>query len=395
MDYLADFVPTSTISVNPPGGTHTHHPHHSHLPVPTDVFPSATPRLLHATHKGHVAAWVFTAVFAAGLAASVFLVSRTPKKNRLFHGISSVILLVSTLSYLSLATHIGAGKFVPIYHPPGHSEPLVHLFRQIFTIRYIDAAITLPLILLTLSRLSGVSPATTLTVVIAQLVNVYAAWAGSVAGGWPWSKHGNGAGTKWAWFAIAALAYFAIWSVLFAQGRRAAVHRLRSTQGLFYLLSAHVFVYVLFSYHIYYSADYWKASLLVSVSSGSSPRASTSSVSMPSSSPMAFSTLPTRSASPTSFCSCTRPMRKALGRSLTGGRKTPKMRVKTDEASMALSLVLVKSKNGSSELLALNHEIEQASKKKDHDVRKKKRCNQSYEEKDAVRVIMQMETFGS
>ncbi|ODN92132.1 opsin 1 [Cryptococcus wingfieldii CBS 7118] len=242
MDYLADFVPTSTISVNPPGGTHTHHPHHSHLPVPTDVFPSATPRLLHATHKGHVAAWVFTAVFAAGLAVSVFLVSRTPKKNRLFHGISSVILLVSTLSYLSLATHIGAGKFVPIYHPPGHSDPLVHLFRQIFTIRYIDAAITLPLILLTLSRLSGVSPATTVTIVIAQLVNVYAAWAGSVAGGWPWSKHGNGAGTKWAWFAIAALAYFAIWSVLFAQGRRAAVHRLRSTQGLFYLLSAHVFV---------------------------------------------------------------------------------------------------------------------------------------------------------
>ncbi|OWZ36758.1 opsin 1 [Cryptococcus neoformans c45] len=240
MDYFAEFRPTTTISVNPPGGTNTHHPdpHHSHhLPLPTAPFPSATPRFLHATRVGHVSIWVFTAFFIAGLVVALFLTSRTQKKNRLFHGISAVILTVSALTYMSLATHIGS-TFVPIYGPPGHHEPLIHYFRQVFSIRYIDAAITGPLTILALSRLAGVSPATALSAALAQLVVVYSAWAASVGGGWPWGKHGKGAGTKWAWFAIANLAFLIVWIVLLAKGRKAAVHRLRPTQGLFYLLSS-------------------------------------------------------------------------------------------------------------------------------------------------------------
>lgn len=120
---------------------------------------------------------------------------------------------------MSLATHIGS-TFVPIYGPPGHHEPLVHFFRQVFSIRYIDAAITGPLIILALSRLAGVSPATALSAALAELVVVYSAWAGSVGGGWPWSEHGKGAGTKWAWFAIAILAFLAVWTVLLAKGRK-------------------------------------------------------------------------------------------------------------------------------------------------------------------------------
>lgn len=166
---------------------------------------------------------------------------------------------------MSLATHIGS-TFVPIYGPPGHHEPLVHFFRQVFSIRYIDAAITGPLIILALSRLAGVSPATALSAALAELVVVYSAWAGSVGGGWPWSEHGKGAGTKWAWFAIAILAFLAVWTVLLAKGRKgkyipkfcsiiifftytdipvAAVHRPRPTQGLFYLLSAMIILYVI------------------------------------------------------------------------------------------------------------------------------------------------------
>nr|ODN94608.1 opsin 1 [Cryptococcus depauperatus CBS 7855] len=246
MEYLAEFRSTSTISVNPPGGTNTGHPgeHPSHLPLPTNVFPSATAKVLHASHVGQNAVWVFTFVFIAGLAAALFLTTRTQKRNRLFHGMSAVILLVSVLSYMSLATHIGS-TVVPIYHPPHHSDPLTHLYRQVFTIRYVDAAFTGPLIIVALTRLAGVSPATSLCVALAELVVVYSGWAGSVSGGWPWSKHGNGSATKWAWFAVGILAFIALWSVLFVQGRKAAVYRLRSTQGLFYLLSAMVmFIHV-------------------------------------------------------------------------------------------------------------------------------------------------------
>lgn len=280
MDYFAEFRPTTTISVNPPGGTNTHHPgpHHSHhLPLPTAPFPSATPRFLHATRVGHVSVWVFTALFIAGLVVALVLTSRTQKKNRLFHGISAVILTVSALTYMSLATHIGS-TFVPIYGPPGHHEPLVHFFRQVFSIRYIDAAITGPLTILALSRLAGVSPATALSAALAQLVVVYSAWAASVGGGWPWGKHGKGAGTKWAWFAVADLAFLAVWTVLLAKGRKASVHRARPTQGLFYLLSSMIILYVINTFLAIATNQPFTGFTSAKASSGSSLTALTSSV---------------------------------------------------------------------------------------------------------------------
>ncbi|WVN86106.1 uncharacterized protein L203_101265 [Cryptococcus depauperatus CBS 7841] len=205
MEYLAEFRSTSTISVNPPGGTNTGHPgqHPSHLPLPTNVFQLQkyyTQVMLGKTLSG------------------------------------------SLQEEPTFPWHVGV---VPIYHPPHHSDPLTHLYRQVFTIRYVDAAFTGPLIIVALTRLAGVSPATSLCVALAELVVVYSGWAGSVSGGWPWSKHGNGSAMKWAWFAVGILAFIALWSVLFVQGRKAAVYRLRSTQGLFYLLSAMVmFIHV-------------------------------------------------------------------------------------------------------------------------------------------------------
>ncbi|WVQ79759.1 hypothetical protein IAT38_001859 [Cryptococcus sp. DSM 104549] len=242
MEFFADInlIPTSTISVNPPGGTHTHHhghPEHSHLPLPTDTYPTPTPKFLHATGVGKGALWVFFALFVAGLAASLFLASRTPKKNRFFHGVSAIILTVSALTYLSIITHLGI-SFTPV-HSHRH---LTHLFREIFVARWIDYLITSPLIFLSLARLAGISPASTLTIVLANIVQGFAGWAATEAhgGGAIWG--GGPRWPAWVWFAVFLLSWAVVWGVLINQGRKAAVYRAKPTAGLFYLLTGQIFI---------------------------------------------------------------------------------------------------------------------------------------------------------
>ena len=93
-------VPTSTISVNPPGGTG--HPAPSgHFPAPTEpvvrtpfhsslaqeltVQPEHHFKFIHAHHTGHIALWVIFALFTAGLLGVFVLAHRVEKRARIFH----------------------------------------------------------------------------------------------------------------------------------------------------------------------------------------------------------------------------------------------------------------------------------------------------------------------
>jgi hypothetical protein len=53
--------------------------------VPVHFQPHATPRFIHTTHTGHVALWVFFAIFAAALVGVGITSLRVEKRARVFH----------------------------------------------------------------------------------------------------------------------------------------------------------------------------------------------------------------------------------------------------------------------------------------------------------------------
>ncbi|WWC90362.1 uncharacterized protein L201_005295 [Kwoniella dendrophila CBS 6074] len=245
MDFLADFrptsihpVPTTTISIDPPGGTHTHHPggHQSHLPLPTQPFPTADIHLIHSTHVGHTALWVIFALFTIGLVPVLFLTVRTEKRNRYFHGISSLVLIIAMMSYLAMATGLGV-TYVPVsYH--GAAGSLHHYFRQLYWARYVDWLFTTPLLLLSLSSLAGLSPASTLAVILSDIFMIVTGFFSAITP----ARWAGGERAQWAWFGISSFAFLLIWGILFTNGLQAAQNRPRNTKGLFTLLSAMTFV---------------------------------------------------------------------------------------------------------------------------------------------------------
>ncbi|OCF35806.1 hypothetical protein I317_05211 [Kwoniella heveanensis CBS 569] len=245
MDFIAQFkptsiapIPTTTISVNPPGGTHTHHPggSHGHLPLPTQTFPHPEVHYHHATHTGNTALWVIWALFTAGLAGVLLMTLRTEKRNRYFHGVSALVLTIAMVSYLAMAANIGI-TFVPL---PAHgAKETLHIwFRQVFYARYIDWLFTTPLLLLSLASLAGLSPASTLAVILIDVFMVVTGLLGSLTP----ARYAAGERARWIFFGVSSFAFLVLWGILFTNGLKAANNRPRSTKGLFTLLSAMTFL---------------------------------------------------------------------------------------------------------------------------------------------------------
>lgn len=116
-------------------------------------------------------------------------------------------------------THIvekEAHKHVPDTHE--------HIFRQVFYARYIDWAVTTPLLLLDLSFLAGLNGANILVAIVADLVMVLTGL---------FAAFGHNGGTKWGWYAMACVAYLVIVYQLAIPGRRAVKARDSGTTKLF------------------------------------------------------------------------------------------------------------------------------------------------------------------
>ncbi|KAK4690043.1 hypothetical protein P7C73_g47, partial [Tremellales sp. Uapishka_1] len=237
MDFAYDFKPTSTISVDPPGGTHRHsHPHQSQFPapLPTDTFPSATARYIHATKSGENALWVVFVIMTLGLLGVGVLSLRVEKRARVFHWISAGVLTIAMVSYLVMATGLGV-SYVPIHEQAKGGT--VHFLREVYYARYIDWLFTTPLLLLSLALLAGLSPADTLMVVLADIFMIV---TGLFAGVVP-SRLDAGQRSRWLFYAISCIAFLGIFVTLYQGGRKAAAMRPRKTRGLFWLLSAMTF----------------------------------------------------------------------------------------------------------------------------------------------------------
>jgi len=234
------FKPSSTVTIGPPGGTgtphHGHHGHHGgpehHLPLPHGPWPQPEARFLHSTHAGHTALWVVFTLFTLGVIGVFVLSARVQRKARVFHWLSAMVLTIAMVSYFAMATGLGI-SWIPTKVSGSNPENL-HLFRQVYVARYVDWLFTTPLLLVSLGVLAGLSPASTLLAIFADILMVVTGLFAGIKG----SAYNQGEKYKWGWYTISCIAFLAIWYILIVGGRAATKNRGGKTRGLFWLLNS-------------------------------------------------------------------------------------------------------------------------------------------------------------
>lgn len=92
------------------------------------------------------------------------LAYRKNRSDRIFHYITSAVVFVACIAYFTMGSNLG---FTPIQVEYVRSDPKVAgLYREIFYVRYIDWAITTPLLLMDLLLTAGMPWPTLLWVII-------------------------------------------------------------------------------------------------------------------------------------------------------------------------------------------------------------------------------------
>jgi len=141
-----------------------------------------------------------------------------PISKRLYHIITTMIVIFASLSYFAMASGHATTYNCSLVKDHHGKLPSTHhrLCREVFPARYIDWAITTPLLLLDLSLLAGIDGAHTLMAIVADLIMIFAGLL---------SAYGDDqTAQKWGWFSIACISYlFVIWHV--------AVHGARTVRA--------------------------------------------------------------------------------------------------------------------------------------------------------------------
>ncbi|WJG35818.1 uncharacterized protein FOBCDRAFT_296163 [Fusarium oxysporum Fo47] len=160
--------------------------------------------------NGMRALWIVFGITGMVIASAVFALrsSTIVMSRRLYHVITTLITIISALSYFAMASgHAAAFICQTIREDHKHVPNILrHVCREVFWARFVDSSLTIPLLLLELCLLAGVDGAHTLMAIVAVLVMV-------LSGLFAAFGCDNTAQT-WGWFAIACFSYlFVIWHV--------------------------------------------------------------------------------------------------------------------------------------------------------------------------------------
>jgi len=184
-------------------------------PIPT-VVPTL-PEYQDASETGTRTLWVvFVVMVIASLAFSGMAWS-VPISKRLYHIVTTLITITAAMSYFAMASGHGVA-----YHHVTERETHKHVpdtthdvYRQVYYARYIDWAITTPLLLTDLCLLAGLSGGHMLMTIVADVIMILTGlFAAFGAEGTP---------QKWGWYAIACIAYLVVIWHLALHGRATAM----------------------------------------------------------------------------------------------------------------------------------------------------------------------------
>jgi len=203
-------------------------PTHTHSPSPT-ALPTVIPNVPIYEKVGETGTktlWVVFVLMFISTLAFYYLAFRVPVQKRLFHVITALITTFASISYFAMATGDG-NSFAHIVVKEAHKhtpDTVEHIFRQVFWARYVDWALTTPLLLLDLAFLAGMNGANITVTIVADLIMVLLGL---------FAAFGRTDGQKWGYYAIACIAYLVIVYQLVVPGRRAVAAKSNSTAKLF------------------------------------------------------------------------------------------------------------------------------------------------------------------
>jgi len=197
---------------------------HSVAPLPT-VVPNR-PHYEKIGETGTKTLWIVFVLMFLSTCVFAFMAFRVPVQKRLFHVLTTFITLFATISYFAMATGDGNSYAETIIREVHKHTPdtVEYVYRQIFWARYIDWALTTPLLLLDLAFLAGMSGANILVTVVADVLMVLLGL---------FAAFGATSGQKWGYFAMACAAYLVVIYQLVVPGRHAVLAKDSSTTKLF------------------------------------------------------------------------------------------------------------------------------------------------------------------
>jgi len=156
--------------------------------------------------------WAVTAVMMTSSLAFLGLAFLKPRTQRVFHYITAAITMVASVAYFSMASNIGWAPTTVEYI---RSSPKVAgTVRQVFYVRYVDWAITTPLLLMDLLLTAGLPwPSVLFTILMDEIMIVT-----GLIGALVYSSY------KWGYFTFGCVALFYIGYVLIFEARLHANH---------------------------------------------------------------------------------------------------------------------------------------------------------------------------
>ncbi|KAF7715928.1 Uncharacterized protein PECH_005733 [Penicillium ucsense] len=210
------------------------------LTTPTSVAPIPTvipnvPIYQHHHDTGKRTLWVVAVLM--GISSLVFftLAARAPLAKRVFHTTASLVTTLSFITYLALAFGQGiAYKHATVVnhhkHVPNTSEDL---YRQVLWLRYLNWAISTPLILINLALVSGLPGANLIPAIVANFAMLGSGLLGTFAGNTP---------QRWVWLTVSCLSYLTMLHHGAFYAQRAAANKDVKVRRFFGALSGTAFV---------------------------------------------------------------------------------------------------------------------------------------------------------
>jgi len=183
-------------------------------PIPT-VVPGHEATYEVAGDAGKKTLWVVFVIMVVASAGFTAMSWKVPLNKRLYHVITTIITITAALSYFAMATGhaVSFNKIVEREQHDHVPDTYTTTYRQVYWARYVDWAITTPLLLLDLGLLAGMSGGHMFMMMTADLIMIL---TGLFAG------FGSEDTQKWGWYTISCIAFlFIFWHLVLNGGANA------------------------------------------------------------------------------------------------------------------------------------------------------------------------------
>ncbi|TLD18414.1 hypothetical protein PspLS_10201 [Pyricularia sp. CBS 133598] len=189
----------------------------------------------------HGSDWYFavTAVMAVSAVTFTGAAIKKPLSHRVFHQTSALFCFVAAIGYFSMASGLGQVPIQAEFTRPDSSYTFAAGTREIFYARYVDWAVSLPLVVLALMMSSGVPLSTTLTTMMAAEIFNISLLVGAL----------TQTTYKWGYFTFAMMAEWFVFYQLLIPGRKYA-SAIGGSVGSTYLTASLLVVVCWFFYPI-------------------------------------------------------------------------------------------------------------------------------------------------